>query len=170
MRLRSFRIPVLAVGLGLAASACGGATETPPAPTTTATATASLSCATVAGTRVAVVVEPAAGDVISRCFGVGAGGVPAVAALQKAGVEVGTQKYSFGLGVCQVDHVPAHYVSCLPSGKPYWALFVAHGSGGWLTASTGISDITLKAGDSLGLRYDSPKGNAAAPSVPPPVS
>jgi hypothetical protein len=168
VRLRSFRIPVLAIGLGLAAPACGGATQTPPAPTTTTTA--SLSCAKVAGTRVAVVVEPASGNVISRCLDVGAGGVSGVAALEQAGIEVGTQRFSFGLGVCQVDNVPAHYVSCLPSGKPYWALFVAHGSGGWRPASTGISDITLKAGDSLGLRYDSPKGNPAAPSVSPPVS
>ena len=92
--------------------------------------------------------------------------LPALSLLAKSHVELGTQTYSFGVAICQVDHVPAHYSQCLPSGQDYWALFVSSGGTPWTSPSAGVSDITVQPGDSPGLRYDPPTGTAAPP--PPP--
>ncbi|MGH9131187.1 MAG: hypothetical protein ACRDWV_05820 [Acidimicrobiales bacterium] len=116
-----------------------------------------------------VVIQSSPSESTSECVPVGASGeISGLAALKAAKVEIGTQSYSFGLAICQVDEVPAHYSQCLPAGKPSWALFVSRHGGAWASASTGVSGITLKASDSLGLRYDSPKGTALPPSVAPP--
>lgn len=163
------------------ASACGGTAKVdssppsaPGAPRTTVPSTrTALSCTPAAGAepsgRAAVVVEPSASVVVVRCLPVSSLGLAALSALHAVKVSVGTQRYSFGLGICQVDDVPAHYSSCLPAGQPFWALFVAQRGGPWVTASTGISGITLKPGDSLGLRYDPPTGKPQPPSVAPPA-
>ncbi len=158
---------VVGLGLPLLGAACGEAAS--PKSLRGATTTAAHQCSGAQSRAlVAVVVESSPASVVSDCV-VGGAGISALAALRSAGVEVGTKTYSFGLAICQVDHVPAHYLDCLPAGQPYWALFVARGASGWSSASTGISGITLTPGDSLGLRYDPAKGSAAPPSVPPPL-
>ncbi|HET9075900.1 MAG TPA: hypothetical protein VFN68_03125 [Acidimicrobiales bacterium] len=86
--------------------------------------------------------------------------------IQGSHVELGTQKYSFGLAICQVDNVPAHYSQCLPSGQNYWALFVSNASGGWTSPSTGVSQISVSPGQWIGLRYDPPAGTPAPPPSP----
>lgn len=184
--LSARRATGLLAGLGLLVAACGGAanvptgstTTTSPAPpvaggSTAAGPTAAAGARTLACTSgadlVGVVVQAVAGTGLGRCVKAPAGGISAVAALSAAHIQTGTQRYSFGLAICQVDNVPAHYVSCLPSGKPYWALFVSHAGAAWVAASTGVSGVTLKPGDSVGLRYDSPAGAAQPPAVPPPL-
>jgi hypothetical protein len=156
----------LLLAAGMAAAACGSGaagSASPPAAT-------SGSCAGVPGRHHArLVVEPAAGDVLARCVGFSTKGIPALELLAKSRVELGTQKYSFGVAVCQVDDVPAHYTQCLPSGKDYWALFLSTNGRTWTSPSVGVSDLTVPPGGSLGLRYDSPSGTPAPPPHPTPA-
>ncbi|MGC8480957.1 MAG: hypothetical protein ACP5PJ_05360, partial [Acidimicrobiales bacterium] len=56
--------------------------------------------------------------------------------------------------------------ACLPSGKPYWALFIAPHDSMWSAASTGVSQTVVHPGEAIGLRYDSPKGTPAVPATP----
>ncbi len=131
---------------------------------------ASGSCAGVPGAHHArLVVEPAAGDVISRCVGFAGKGLPALTLLKDSHIELGTQTFSYGVGICQVDNVPAHYTQCFPSGKDYWALFLSKNGRTWTSPSVGVSDITVPPSGSLGLRYDSPNGTAAPPPHPTPA-
>lgn len=165
---------VIVSGVALLASACGGSTGSTTASRATQALGGSPACpsgsSSAARSEVAVVVQASASSVSSRCVAVASSGsIGAVAALAAAKVDIGTQSYSFGLAICQVDGVPAHYSQCLPSGQPYWALFVSRRGGGWVSASTGVSGITLKASDSLGLRYDPAKGSPAPPSIDPPL-
>ncbi len=131
---------------------------------------ASGSCAGVPGAHhVRLVVEPAAGDVIARCVGFAGKGLPALTLLKDSHIELGTQTFSYGVGICQVDNVPAHYTQCFPSGKDYWALFLSKNGRTWTSPSVGVSDITVPPSGSLGLRYDSPTGTAAPPPHPTPA-
>lgn len=163
-------IASVAACLGAAAvlTACGGGSSHSAA--ATAGAGSSGSCTGVLGAHHArVVVETSPSSVLQRCVGFSSPAVSATALLSDAHVTLGTQKYSFGLAICQVEDVPAHYSQCLPSGKPYWAMFVSHNGAAWTSASAGISDTNLQPGDSLGLRYDSPTGNPAPPPAPTPA-
>ena len=143
------------------------------APSTTAavtTTTAAGSCSGVAGAHHArVVVESSASSVVERCVGFSTPTIAATKLLVAAHVSLGTQKYSFGLAICQVDGVPVHYSQCLPSGEPYWAMFVSRDGKPWTSAASGVSETSLRPGDSLGLRYDSPSGKAAPPPAPTPA-
>ncbi|HET6874494.1 MAG TPA: hypothetical protein VFH70_06930 [Acidimicrobiales bacterium] len=128
------------------------------------------SCTGVPGAHHArVIVETSPTAVLDRCVGFSSPTVSATSLLSDAHVSLGTQKYSFGLAICQVDGVPAHYSQCLPSGQPYWALFVSQDGAPWSGASAGVSATTLHPGDSLGLRYDSPTGNPVPPPAPHPA-
>lgn len=126
------------------------------------------SCSGVSGpNHVRLVVETSAGHVQSRCVGFSGATIKATALLTDSKLELGTQQYSFGEAICQAEDVPAHYSQCLPSGKPYWALFVSRAGAAWTNPPVGVSDITLSPGDSLGLRYDSPQGTPAPPPRTP---
>ena len=154
----------LALAAGL--SACSSSSSAASAKTA-GTAAASGSCRGVSGAHHArVVVETAPGATSARCVGFSTPTVSALTLLGDAHVQLGTQKYSFGLAICQVDDVPAHYSQCLPKGQNYWALFVSNNGKPWTSPSVGVSDITVAPGGSLGLRYDPPTGTAAPP--PPP--
>jgi hypothetical protein len=164
LRTRSARaaLVVLAtIGLAAVASACSSSSSPSSA------ASASASCSGVAGAHHArVVVEVSPSKVLSRCVGFSSASIGAVPLLDASHFELGTQQFSFGLAICQIDNVPAHYSQCLPSGADYWALFVSQGGSAWTNPSVGVSDITLHDGDSLGFRYDSPNGNPAPPPTP----
>lgn len=163
LRGRSARpaVAVLAaIGLAAALGACSSSTAG-------SASSAGASCSGVPGSNHArVVVEVSPSKIASRCVGFAGSSIGAVSLLRASHFELGTQQFSFGLAICQVDNVPAHYSQCLPSGANYWALFVSPGGGAWTSPSTGVSDITLHDGDSLGFRYDSPNGNPAPPPVP----
>ena len=163
--VRSARAAVAVLGtIGLAAglSACSSTSNA-----SSAGYSASASCSGVSGTHHArVVVEESRSHVVSRCVGFSSATIGAVSLLDASHLELGTQEYSFGLAICQIDNVPAHYTQCLPSGAKYWALFVSLGGKAWTSPSTGVSDITLHDGDSLGFRYDSPNGKPAPPPTP----
>lgn len=131
---------------------------------------ASGSCSGVPGAHHArVVVEASSHSVVQRCVGFSSSSIPALTLLRDAHVQLGTQKFSFGIAICQVNHVPSHYTQCLPSGQDYWSLFLSTNGRRWTSPATGVSDIKVPAGGSLGLRYDSPKGNPAAPPPPTPA-
>lgn len=174
-RSRSFGAParVVATGFlimaaGAVMAACGS--SGPSSSSSTTSTTVSGSCADVTGANHArVVVEVSAKDVVKRCVGFAGKQIPALKLLEKSHVEFNTQKYSFGVAICQVDNVPSHYSQCLPSGADYWAIFLSTTGHSWTTPSTGVSQITVPAGGSLGLRYDSPKGTPAPPSPPSPA-
>jgi len=166
---RTFESAAAAVGVSLVLAACGSGSSRPAA-ARVSVGGASASCTGVPGAHHArVIVETSPSAVLQRCVGFSSPTVSATAVLSDAHVTLGTQKYSFGLAICQVDGVPAHYSQCLPSGQPYWALFVSRNGEVWSSASAGISGTTLKPGDSLGLRYDSPTGNPAPPPAPNPA-
>lgn len=156
---------VLVLGAGAAVAACGSAKPSGAA----SSGAGSGSCAGVPGTHHArLVVEPSRGKVVERCVGFGGASIKGLQLLTESRIETGTQKYSFGVAICQVDDVPAHYSQCLASGQDYWALFVSNGRR-WTSPSSGVSDIKVPAGGSLGLRYDPPTGRPAPPPPPSPA-
>jgi hypothetical protein len=166
------RVPVaaaLALAAGVAVAACGGSNPPSAASTHTGSST-SGSCGGVAGAHHArVVVEVSSHKIVQRCVGFTGSKIAALTLLHKSRVETGTQKYSFGVAICQVDNVPSHYTQCLPSGQDYWALFLSTDGHSWTSPSTGVSDISVPPGGSIGLRYDSPKGSPAPPPKPTPA-
>jgi hypothetical protein len=149
------------IGLAATLSACSSSSSPGSADS------ASASCSGVSGANHArVVVEVSPSKIVSRCVGFASASIGAVSLVHASHFELGTQQFSFGLAICQIDDVPAHYSQCLPSGADYWALFVSQGGKAWSSPSVGVSDITLHDGDSLGFRYDSPNGNPAPPPAP----
>lgn len=153
-----------AIGVAAMLSACSSSSSPGSANS------ASASCSGVSGPHHArVVIEVSPGKIVSRCVGFASTSIGAVSLLGASHFELGTQQFSFGLAICQIDNVPAHYSQCLPSGANYWALFVSQAGKAWTSPSTGVSDITLHDGDSLGFRYDSPNGNPAPPPAPSPA-
>lgn len=168
LRVPAAAVLVVAAGLVAATSAVG--TPTSGASTRAATNRAARSCTDVPGHHHArVVVEVAPGHVEQRCVGFSGKKIAALRLLKDSHIELGTQKFSFGVAICQVDHVPSHYSQCLPSGKDYWAVFLSTDGHRWTSPSSGVSDISVPAGGSLGLRYDSPTGTPAAPPKPSPA-
>ena len=158
---------LLVVAAGAAVAACGTSS---PSPTASAGGAPSGSCAGGAGAHHArLVVEASSGKPVQRCVGFAGTAIPALKLLADSHVEIGTQKFSFGVAICQVDHVPAHYSQCLPSGQDYWALFLSTNGRRWTSPSVGVSDITVPAGGSLGLRYDPPTGTPPPPPRPRPA-
>jgi hypothetical protein len=128
------------------------------------------SCAGIPGPNHArLVVETNAGKVVARCVGFSGSSVPGLKLLKESHVEFSTQAFSFGVAICQVDDIPAHYMKCLPTGQDYWALFLSTNGRTWTSPSVGVSDIKVPPGGSLGLRYDSPKGTPAPPPRPTPA-
>lgn len=167
---RAGALTAACLGAAAVLAACGGNSSPSSAAARPASAASTGSCAGVAGAHHArVVVETSPSSLRQQCVGFATPTITAAALLSDARVALGTQKYSFGVAICQVDGVPAHYSQCLPSGQPYWALFVSRHGAAWTSASAGISDTTLAPGDSLGLRYDSPTGNPAPPPAPTPA-
>ncbi|HUY96546.1 MAG TPA: hypothetical protein VMW47_02825 [Verrucomicrobiae bacterium] len=149
-------LALLLLGAGLAG--CGGGAATPPARSEGA-------CSAQIGAHVTVVVEVSAHTILDRCVAVGPGAVSAETVMHRSGVTIALQHFSFGDAVCALDHVPPAYTQCFTSGAPYWALFVAPAHGLFRAASTGISGIRLRAGETLGWRYLPAKG----PVTPPPL-
>ncbi|MGH9122541.1 MAG: hypothetical protein ACRDYC_11475 [Acidimicrobiales bacterium] len=150
-------VGTLVVGAVAALSACG---STPSAP-------GAAACSSNPD-HVTVVVQSSSSHTVQRCVGFSGAGINALAALRSSGIEMGTQTYSFGTSICQLDNVPAHYSTCLPSNAPYWALFDAQpGKTKWASPIVGVSDVTLTNGAALGFRYDPQTGTAAPPSVAP---
>ena len=154
---RFLSLGALAVGAVAALSACGSSTPSAPG---------AAACSSNPN-HVTVVVQSSASNTVQRCVGFSGANISGISALTKSGIEVGTQTYSFGVGICQLDNIPAHYSTCLPANQPYWALFTAQAGKAWVSPSTGVSDITLSNGDYLGFRYDPQTGTAAAPSLIP---
>src|SRR4029077_10954870 len=63
-----------------------------------------------------------------------------------------------------IDHEPTSYPpTCWTGTSPFWAFFVAHGSG-WAYSSLGVSSVTVHDGDAVGFRYQS-QSTHAPPSI-----
>jgi hypothetical protein len=150
----AFLAPLLALGLGASSSVAGIG---PVAPL----------CAQAASShRVGLVVEHGDGQVIRRCIGFDATTISAVAVLQAGGLEIGLDTYgSLGAAVCQIDHEPAGYTTCLPASGSYWVLFVSHAGGAWATSTTGASSTYVGGGDDIGFRFDPLGGPDPPPST-----
>ena len=161
-------VPALVLGAGVVAAACGSAGPSQAAASNHGAA--SGSCAGVSGAHHArVVVEAGPGKLVQRCVGFSGTKIAALTLLTDSRIELGTQQYSFGVAICQVDHVPSHYAKCLATGQNYWAVFLSTDGRHWTSPSTGVSEITVPPGGSLGMRYDSPKGTPAPPPRPSPA-
>lgn len=108
------------------------------------------------------------GKVIARgCDGFDAAGADALTVMTHSGIEFATQKYSFGTGICQVAHVPAHYSQCLPQNQPYWADWIWK-NGAWQMAQDAPEHITLADKEVLAWVY-TPQSGSPAPPPPPPA-
>lgn len=148
-----------AIAMGLLMSACSsGGSGSPSTPGATCSGS---------GHHVEVVVELGDHHVVDRCIGFQDAQIKGETALRRSGIEFASQHFSYGDAVCQIDHDPTSYTACFASGQPYWAFFLSTGGGKWKSASTGISDVSLKSGQALGWRYDPSTGTAAAPPRPP---
>ncbi|WP_298208620.1 hypothetical protein [Ferrimicrobium sp.] len=163
---RGVRYGLVVAGMSLGLAACGSTSASPHSASAIDFGGESSCSKVPASKAVKVVVEPSSHKVISGCTAIGTSSIPALTLLSKAHIELGTQKYSFGLALCQVDHVPAHYVECLPAKANYWGVYVAKARGKWISSSLGISDIRLTRGESLGLRYVPPVNNPPMPAGP----
>lgn len=148
-------LPLLAGGLGLSSSI----TRVGP--------TAPLCAHAASSHRVGLVVEHGDGRVIRICVGFNASTITALAVLQSSGLEIGTESYgSLGTAICQIDHEPAQYTTCLPATGSYWVLFLSHAGGAWTTSSRGASSATVGDGDGVGFRYDPQAGADPPPPSP----
>jgi len=147
--------PLLAMALGAFSSVAGIGLVVP-------------LCAHAASShRVGLVVQHGDGQVIRRCIGFDGSTISAVAVLQASGLEIGLDTYgSLGAAVCQIDHEPAGYTTCLPASGSYWVLFISHAGGAWATSTTGASSTYVGGGDDIGFRFD-PLGG---PDPPPPTA
>lgn len=125
-------------------------------------------CAQAGAThRVALVVEHGDTAVIRICVGFTGSTVRALTVLQSSGLEIGTESYgSLGTAICQIDHEPAQYTTCLPAGGSYWVLFLSHAGGAWATSSQGASNAMVADGDGVGFRYDPQAGADPPPPSP----
>jgi hypothetical protein len=129
---------------------------------------AGLCVAAAQAGHVSLVVEHGDGRTVSRCVSFSGRSVTGEQILQASGLEYATQSYgSLGDAVCEVDHEPAAYTSCLPSSGNYWVLFVSRSGGAWQEAAKGISQTTFSSGDAAGLRYDPETGADPPPTGSP---
>jgi hypothetical protein len=147
--------PLLAIGIG----ATGATSHAGPALPICAQA-ASLH-------RVGIVVEHGNGQVVRQCVGFGTTTITALEALEASGIEYATESYgALGAAICQIDHEPARYTTCLPSSGSYWVLFVSRAGGAWTASGQGVSSATLADGDAAGFRYDPLAGADPPPPTP----
>jgi hypothetical protein len=148
-------VPLLAIGLGTASAAARAGPVTP------------LCVQAASAHHVGIVVEHGDGRVVRQCVGFATATITALAVLQESGIEEATQSYGGSLGeaVCQIDHEPVSYTSCLPMSGSYWVLFISRGGGAWGNSAQGVSNTTMSDGDDVGFRYDPLAG-----ADPPPVS
>jgi hypothetical protein len=125
-------------------------------------------CAQAGSThRVALVVEHGDGRVIRVCIGFATSPVKALTVLQSSGLEIGTESYgSLGTAICQIDHEPVQYTTCLPASGSYWVLFLSHAGGAWTASSQGVSSAPVADGDAVGFRYDPQAGADPPPPSP----
>jgi len=128
---------------------------------------AAATCAAASGHHVAVVVQHGNGTTLSPCVTFAGDSISGEQALAKSGIQAGTlPSGGFGVAVCQLDGEPTSYPpSCWTGTSPFWALFVARGSGSWQYSSVGISSVVLHDGDALGFRYQSQSSH-----VPPTIA
>jgi hypothetical protein len=141
-------------------SACGGA------PSSSVASPAPGSCSGVAGKHHAeLVIQHGDGRVLDRCAGFDQDQVKGDALMKNSGVQYQSQVFSFGLAVCQIDREPDRFSQCLPTGAPYWALWISTAGGSWTMAQTSVSEVTIKPGEALGWRYT--PASESSPSPPP---
>jgi hypothetical protein len=148
-------LPLFAVGLGATSAV---AHVGPAAPL----------CAQASYTHhVGLVVEHGDGRVIKLCIGFDSPTLTALAVLQASGLETGLDSYGgLGTAVCQIDHEPIGYTTCLPASGSYWALFIANSGGAWTAAEKGASSTAVAPGDDVGFRYDPQAGADPPPPSP----
>jgi len=165
--MRPSAAAVTAVALAAGLGGCGS-----PGRSATASPTTSLpdsighqSCA-AASHQVELVVQPSASKAYDICVGFRGARISAAAVLARSGVQIATRTYRSGPMLCQVEHIPARYSSCLPVGRRYWAVFTERLGGSWLPATDGLT-TTLYPDDELGLRYDSTDGLSVPPAADP---
>jgi hypothetical protein len=148
-------VPLVAFGLGATSAA---ARVGPVAPL----------CAQAASSHhVGIVVEHGNGTVVRQCVGFATATITALGVLEASGIEYAAESYG-GLGeaVCQIDHEPAQYSSCLPSSGSFWVFFISRGGAAWANSAQGISNATVADGDDVGFRYDPLSGADPAPASP----
>lgn len=110
--------------------------------------------ATVDNSCVTVYVDYSTGPKTSQCIDVD-GTVTGPQIVSEAGYDIeGTQKYPTEI-VCRVNNFPGPDLEkCvdMPPADAYWAILV-YKNNKWDWATTGIGEITLQAGEGIGLVY-----------------
>ncbi len=145
----------LALILG-AAGGCGGTA-------TNAVASPASSCVNASAPHHAyVVVQHLSGATFQKCVGFSGDTIDGSTLMLQSKIEVQTQTYSFGLGVCQLDNEPKSYTQCLPSTGPYWSSWLEVG-GTWSMAQTDYTHVTLHDNEVLGWRFEDQSDPSPAP-------
>lgn len=148
------------LAFALAATACGSSPSA-------ASSSPSSSCVNVGAPHHAyVVVQHLSGATFQTCVGFSGDTIDGATVMYQSKIEVQTQTYSFGLGVCQLDNEPKSYAQCLPSKGPYWSEWVEV-AGAWSMGQTDYPRVTLHDKEALGWRYEDQSNPSPAP---PPVA
>lgn len=139
-------------------AACGGS------PSTASSSSPSTCVNASAPHHAYVVVQHLSGASLQRCVGFSGDTIDGTTLMYRSNVEIQTQTYSFGLGVCQLDNEPKSFTQCLASSGPYWSEWVEVG-GAWSMAQSDYAHLTLHDNDALGWRYVDQSD--PSPSPPP---
>lgn len=145
---------------------CGGAGANPPAPASSHPACAGAS----KPHRAYVVVQHLDGHSLVRCVGFAADRISGDELMKGSGLVYAAQRFSFGDAICAIDGEPKGYDTCLPTGAPYWALWISSGVRSYRQAELGYTQVKLGPGEALGWRYTSPTESNPLPPPPPPES
>lgn len=151
------------LALALLAAACGGSS----APSAGASAQVEQSCAGVAGKHHAYVEIVNQGAVLTTsCVGFDGASIDGATLMRRSLIEWSTQTDpKYGLEVCQVDSLPAHFSKCLAADY-YWSDWL-WSDGAWSQSQVGISQTEVKDREALGWVWTS-EAAGASPSPPPP--
>jgi hypothetical protein len=124
---------------------------------------------TDATTQVQVVATHSDGRTRRACVDLhGATSISGEEALSRSGLGVQTEELSFGLAVCRVDAEPASVPpGCVVQGGAYWSIWTGSPGKSWSYAQVTADKLQLKAGESLGLRYEAQSGTPTAPAGSP---
>ena len=154
----------------VAAGLVGGAVVLGLGPTAVLPAAGAATCTSGGGVSVVVDYRELGGAVLTACAADG-GGKSATTIVGSVGVSLDYAQRQPGF-VCRVNGVPASD-PCVNTSPPdaYWGLWWSDGkSGSWTYSSYSSGALTVPAGGSVGWAWKQGSGNAAPPSVAPPVN
>lgn len=146
------------LGLGLLCAACGGGSSA-----SNPAASPAAHCGAAKHHAYVEVVDNGR-VLVTDCVGFDGASIDGVSLMKASHIEWATATDpKYGLEVCQVNSLPAHYSTCLDP-HFYWAGW-QWSNGAWTTAQVGISE--MKFTDHQGLGWVWTSASSASPPPPP---